>query len=200
MGDLSRPSHDHLREAWIRGEWFRSDHPIMVELVSSLLRDEIPWWAKPLTRDVIPVRYCAECTGRSSRRASSVRRRPAGRAKWNRSPREQPLRHRRRRPVGVRLPERARSVGRVFGERSRARASAQRVVWQPREAALMAGALPRVVLEERARAVQAQDHRASVAQAYRREDRGETVPRCPGRDCGCELDTPVVAHSPRCRA
>lgn len=47
---------------------------------------------------------------------------------------------------------------------------------------------------ERGRA--AQDHRASVANAYRREDLGEPVQVC--ADCRCELDITPVAHSLRC--
>lgn len=48
-----------------------------------------------------------------------------------------------------------------------------------------------------ARGFRAQDHRASVAQAFRREDAGETVERCAG--CGCETDVEMAAHAVRCR-
>lgn len=44
---------------------------------------------------------------------------------------------------------------------------------------------------------QAQDHRASLAHAARREQAGDTVERC--NDCRCELDVAVVAHAPRCQ-
>lgn len=42
----------------------------------------------------------------------------------------------------------------------------------------------------------AQDHRASVARAAGREQRGEMAVTCP--DCGCELDVAVPAHATRC--
>lgn len=45
---------------------------------------------------------------------------------------------------------------------------------------------------------QALEHRASAANAGRREDAGETVERCSG--CRCETDVPVQAHSLRCAA
>lgn len=47
-----------------------------------------------------------------------------------------------------------------------------------------------------ARGFQAQDHRASVARAYRREAAGETVARC--GVCGCEVDVETAAHAIRC--
>lgn len=58
----------------------------------------------------------------------------------------------------------------------------------------------KLTLEQAAarRGFAAQDHRASVAAAYRREDAGEAVERCAG--CGCEVDIETAAHAPRCQA
>lgn len=43
---------------------------------------------------------------------------------------------------------------------------------------------------------QAQDHRASLARAWSRIDRGETVERC--GSCGTETDVVVPAHGVGC--
>jgi hypothetical protein len=46
------------------------------------------------------------------------------------------------------------------------------------------------------RGQEAFDYRASRANVLRRIGRGESPPTCD--DCGCELDAPLPAHSPRC--
>lgn len=54
------------------------------------------------------------------------------------------------------------------------------------------------VTETAARGRRAQDHRSSLANVWRRRDRGETPIVCP--DCGCEIDVEQPAHAPRCPA
>jgi hypothetical protein len=78
-----------------------------------------------------------------------------------------------RRPASVNLTEPARSLS--------------------RRAMLRAEALAELVRGE-----QAFLYRASMANAARREDRGETPVRCEA--CRCETDQVSVAHDPRCRA
>lgn len=46
-GTFEQAVHEYLADAHIRGEWFRSDHPAVKELIAALLSDEIPPWLTP---------------------------------------------------------------------------------------------------------------------------------------------------------
>ena len=83
----------------------------------------------------------------------------------------------------------------------------RRVVWRtsveppPHARRLMAALGVEVVIEThgdgfQAHGYAAQDHRASVARAWRRRDAGETVEVCAGCETEVDVDQPV--HSSRC--